>query len=382
MKNIKKKFKSNPLLLLLLFLSISGYSQKEFSVRLKFDKKVDVTKVKVSFNNGLYEKNVDIKNNYFIEMRDSFFAKYATIYLNIDSNHNILPVRKKIYINKNKSTILIKLNRDNTNYQINIKGGYDCSTIESEYRNFVKTEEINIENLNRSLDTLSSERRYILNEAIRKELINKQILFIKKHSTNYYSFSKFKYFVAPSIFSDPVQNEEIFNTIFPKDFTETVEGNALLELIKGRKLAASEGAKCPLFVTELSNGKYFNSKELNEKYLLVNIWATWCVPCIAELPSIKQIFENVDSSKLQILSISIDADSIKYIKGILKYGMLWNNVLNDKNLITKLGGAVEVPQLFLFNQNGVLIYNRNYRKDTDSKLPILNKILKENMLLK
>jgi len=65
----------------------------------------------------------------------------------------------------------------------------------------------------------------------------------------------------------------------------------------------------PLFeLTDLS-GKTWRLKDLQGKALLINVWATWCGPCQAELPNLQKLYEKVkDRSDIQVLTLNIDVD--------------------------------------------------------------------------
>ena len=78
----------------------------------------------------------------------------------------------------------------------------------------------------------------------------------------------------------------------------------------------------PLHVPEASfytsNGKKINLNMFKGAWLLVNFWATWCAPCISELPSLYNLKQNKSSSKFKILLVSIDRAGPKVYKPFLK----------------------------------------------------------------
>jgi thiol-disulfide isomerase/thioredoxin len=67
-----------------------------------------------------------------------------------------------------------------------------------------------------------------------------------------------------------------------------------------------------------SNGKKINLNMFKGAWLLVNFWATWCAPCISELPSLYNLKQNKSSSKFKILLVSIDRAGPKVYKPFLK----------------------------------------------------------------
>lgn len=55
-----------------------------------------------------------------------------------------------------------------------------------------------------------------------------------------------------------------------------------------------------------AQGKIISADEFKGKTLFVNLWATWCGPCRAEMPSINQLYERVDKSKVAFIMLSLD----------------------------------------------------------------------------
>ena len=78
----------------------------------------------------------------------------------------------------------------------------------------------------------------------------------------------------------------------------------------------------PLPIPEASfsttDGKKINLNMFKGAWVLVNFWATWCAPCISELPSLYNLKQNKSSSKFKILLVSIDRAGPKVYKPFLK----------------------------------------------------------------
>lgn len=370
------------ILFILLFLikTVISFTQvTTFNVKILLPVELEKKYVHLSYYNGATINKINSLGDY-ITISDSLFSRFATLYIHIDSTDKNTSVRKSFYITNGDCKIIIKLK--NPKLIFTSANAIDISIIEKKYNDFIKKELNDIDNFMRIQDTISSILSYNLNKQLREKLIKRQLLFIKKNFQNYYSFNLFKKFIVPSIFSNPNDNLNIFINGFPDEFKNTIEGHKIFRTIYGRKLATAEGDTCPDFITRDIFNRQISSGILKGKFFLINIWASWCIPCLAEIPTIAEIYKNVDSNKLNIISISIDTDSLKFIKAIEKNKIVWTNIFFDKDLVMKLGNAVSVPQLFLFDSTGKLIYNRTYRNDTDKKLPILKKILNENYLIK
>ena len=89
-------------------------------------------------------------------------------------------------------------------------------------------------------------------------------------------------------------------------------------------------------LTTLQNSN-FESKVLNsDKLTCINIWATWCVPCIAEMPELNKIKSEFNDKNVQFISLSIDTDSVK-LKKFVESGKFSFEDITLKNVKYKDG---------------------------------------------
>jgi thiol-disulfide isomerase/thioredoxin len=121
---------------------------------------------------------------------------------------------------------------------------------------------------------------------------------------------------------------------------------------------------------------------MGKKYILLTFWAPWCVPCIKEIPALKEIHEKYSAQDLEIISVSYDTDYKNYLKVIKKQEMGWTNIFNDVDLITAYGGSQPIPRTYLIDKSGKIIYEGNIDDTADVQLPNLKKLLSEIFLKK
>ena len=93
-------------------------------------------------------------------------------------------------------------------------------------------------------------------------------------------------------------------------------------------------------------------------YVLVNIWASWCGACIAELPEIRNAGEKYASKNLKLLSISIDRDRKNWEKALKRLGLPWTQVLADYSFVNSYG-INKIPVLMLISPDGIIL-KRNF----------------------
>lgn len=89
------------------------------------------------------------------------------------------------------------------------------------------------------------------------------------------------------------------------------------------------------------------------KLVYIDIWATWCGPCKAEIPHLEKLEEKMHGKNIAFVSISVDEDKAKWLNFVKKSKGIQ---LNDaKNEITKKYNISGIPRFMLFDKNGNVI---------------------------
>ena len=110
---------------------------------------------------------------------------------------------------------------------------------------------------------------------------------------------------------------------------------------------------------EMDTGKTISNKTLKGKFFIMDFWATWCKPCLGELPSMEKAYQEYKDKNFTILSLSFDRspDAVrKFRKG--KFKMPWHHVFLDKSLRNQVGDKFEVggiPKPILVSPEGIII---------------------------
>ena len=89
---------------------------------------------------------------------------------------------------------------------------------------------------------------------------------------------------------------------------------------------------------------------------LVNIWATWCVPCREEMPSMQRLYDSVGTRGFRIAAISIDEGSPEDVTAFARELDLSFDILHDRSgTVERLYQTTGVPESFLLDRRGVLV---------------------------
>lgn len=92
------------------------------------------------------------------------------------------------------------------------------------------------------------------------------------------------------------------------------------------------------------------------KVTLVNIWATYCIPCRKEMPAMEALYKELGPKGLRIVAISVDENSEREIRDFVQEYALTFDVLHDNTGdIQKVYQTTGVPESFLLDRNGVIV---------------------------
>lgn len=104
------------------------------------------------------------------------------------------------------------------------------------------------------------------------------------------------------------------------------------------------------------DGKPFNLSETKSKVVLVNIWATWCLPCIAELPSLQEL-SNDYHDKMDFVFISSEKEEV--LKQFLEKNKYNLDVFMPKTEEPETFSVSSIPRTFLIDQSGNIVIDKS-----------------------
>ena len=136
--------------------------------------------------------------------------------------------------------------------------------------------------------------------------------------------------------------------------TESAKGQAKLTLRKLDRI----GKPLELKFTAL-DGRRVDLKELKGKVVLIDFWATWCPPCVQEMPHLKKVYEKYHPRGFEIIGMSIDEDRKALEKFVAKQKIAWPQRFEgqpwEKSPAAEFG-LMSIPSVFLVDKEGILRY--------------------------
>ena len=119
------------------------------------------------------------------------------------------------------------------------------------------------------------------------------------------------------------------------------------------------GQPAPVWRLTDLNGHVVSSEQLKGKVVVVDFWATWCVPCIGEIPGYIELQKKYGAEGLVIVGVSVDQKGPDHVKKFAEAkGMNYNIVMADDNIADAFGGIESIPTTFLINREGRIIHRK------------------------
>ena len=109
-------------------------------------------------------------------------------------------------------------------------------------------------------------------------------------------------------------------------------------------------------------GKPFDVADFRGKVVLVDFWATWCGPCLHELPTVKAAYDKYHAEGFEVVAVSLDDDRAALEKFVKDKDLPWPQVFFDEegkrgwqNPVAKRHGVEGIPATFLLDREGFLV---------------------------
>jgi peroxiredoxin len=116
-------------------------------------------------------------------------------------------------------------------------------------------------------------------------------------------------------------------------------------------------APAPDFTTTLVNGNSFQLSQQKGKVVVINIWATWCAPCLEETPDLVELYNTYRDQGLVILGVSIDKQGKAVVEPFMdKFEVTYPIVIDDGTVLEKYQTAMGIPNTYVIDKTGHMRY--------------------------
>lgn len=115
------------------------------------------------------------------------------------------------------------------------------------------------------------------------------------------------------------------------------------------------GDKAPDFRVVTESGKVISRSDFGGKLLVLNFWATWCPPCVQEMPSLNQFHTLLEKSGVVVLAVSVDQNEAAYKKFIERFGLRFPVARDATADIPASYGSYRYPETYVINAKGEVL---------------------------
>ena len=113
------------------------------------------------------------------------------------------------------------------------------------------------------------------------------------------------------------------------------------------------GEAAPSFTLQDLNGKPVSLSDFKGKVVILDFWATWCAPCVIEIPHFIELYEQYKDQGFAMVGISLDREGISVVKSFVrKYQINYPILMTDGQVDRVYGGITAIPTTFVIDSAG------------------------------
>jgi peroxiredoxin len=134
----------------------------------------------------------------------------------------------------------------------------------------------------------------------------------------------------------------------------------------GQKKSAV-GYLAPDFSLRNLKGNYQSLDSFSGQVVVLNFWATWCVPCRVEMPSFEKLYRRYRSEGLTVLAVTLDKKSEKNIKSFVEeYELSFPVLLDEEEKVERLYPSMTIPFTYVIDRKGRIVARVDGAKNWES----------------
>jgi len=183
-----------------------------------------------------------------------------------------------------------------------------------------------------------------------------------------------------NIAQDKTKAREMFAKMTPAVRNSSI-GKAYSQRLKATQ-SVEMGSKAPDFTSTDLNNQNVSLSSFRGKYVLLDFWASWCVPCRKENPNVIRAYHRFKSENFTIVGFSLDDEKAPWINAVEKDGLPWTQLCDTKaerSPVSLMYGVSAIPSNFLIDPTGKIIAKNLRGEELEKKLSsIFNSSSKTN----
>jgi len=197
-----------------------------------------------------------------------------------------------------------------------------------------------------------------IKEEIRKKQAETASLLVQ-YRDNYADCAAAPYFMELNMLKPCTTDElEDFFNHLTAEVRQSPKGKFIAKHIEAQK-KLSAGSVAPDFSLPTDGGGTLSLKDLRGRVVLIDFWASWCGPCMGEMPNVKALYEKYHAAGLEVLGISMDNKRDAWLRSIKKESLPWLQVSSLKGMgkcpVGMLYEVAAIPKFYIIDRNGRIV---------------------------
>ncbi len=116
----------------------------------------------------------------------------------------------------------------------------------------------------------------------------------------------------------------------------------------------SDEKKAADFSLQSLTGQSVSLRDYQGKVVILNFWATWCAPCLREMPELESLYQKYKDDDLQIIGIAVVSKKEDIPKQVETTGVTYPVLIGNKKIIADYGYFSSIPHTFLIDKEGFI----------------------------
>ncbi|MBV9302942.1 MAG: TlpA family protein disulfide reductase [Acidobacteriaceae bacterium] len=118
--------------------------------------------------------------------------------------------------------------------------------------------------------------------------------------------------------------------------------------------SAKEGGAAPEFSIRTDQGRIVSANSFGGKILVLNFWATWCAPCVQEIPSLNEFQRRFANSGVVVVAISVDKNEQKYKRFLERIPVSFETARDPNGDVSAEYGTFQFPETYIIKNGRVM----------------------------
>ncbi len=114
------------------------------------------------------------------------------------------------------------------------------------------------------------------------------------------------------------------------------------------------GTKAPAWILQSPDGKDIKSTAFDGKIVVLNFWATWCPPCVKEIPDFIELQSELKDKGVTFVGVSLDASASPVKKYLKRTKVNYPVVMGNADVVAEFGNFTGIPHTYVIDKEGVI----------------------------